>query len=289
MQGDGTADITAVDSSSINIGSFLTRGFDLEADYTLPMVGKGTMNIRVIASNLYDMIIDTGLGNPPFNYAGQSGPVASFGGFNTSPDWAATAFATYTRGKFRNTLELHYIGSGTLNATYFDSPIGSATNTTLNSVSDNSVSIGVLPELVGLVRFAQGLEQPRPRGVLGNQQPARQGSAGRAGRQLLPDEPGVLRYDWRPNSGGSAPELLRRSRIAVDGVVTVTYAGGSRASRCRHHRRSRRARRRLSQWDGAAARGRQALLSYQLQLNPNPGPAAVRRSTSRVLSKSTLR
>ena len=28
------------------------------------------MNIRVIASNLYDMIINTGLGNPPFNYAG---------------------------------------------------------------------------------------------------------------------------------------------------------------------------------------------------------------------------
>jgi outer membrane receptor protein involved in Fe transport len=139
MSGEGTADITAVDSSSINIGSFLTRGFDLEADYTLPSVGKGTMNIRVIASNLYDMIINTGLGNPPFNYAGQSGPVASFGGFNTSPDWVATAFATYTLGKFRNTLELRYIGSGTLNATYFDSPIGSASNTKINSVSDNSV------------------------------------------------------------------------------------------------------------------------------------------------------
>jgi outer membrane receptor protein involved in Fe transport len=154
--GAGTADITAVDSSSINIGSFLTRGFDLEADYTLPMLGKGTMNIRVIASNLYDMIINTGLGNPAFNYHGQSGPVASFGGFNTSPDWVATAFATYSRGSFRNTLELRYIGSGTLNATYFDSPPGSATNTKINSISDNTVGSAYYLNWSGSWDFRRG-------------------------------------------------------------------------------------------------------------------------------------
>jgi hypothetical protein len=137
--GNGTADITSVDSSSINIGQFLTRGIDFEARYNVPLDGGGNVNLRVIASYLYDMIVDTGLGNPPQNYHGQSGPVASFGGFNTSPDWQATAWVTYARSRFTTTLETRYIGSGQLNAQWFESPIGAATNTTQFSVNDNSV------------------------------------------------------------------------------------------------------------------------------------------------------
>ena len=48
------------------------------------------------------------------NYEGQSGPVASFGGFNTSPNWQATAWLTYARNRFTTTLETRYIGSGSL-------------------------------------------------------------------------------------------------------------------------------------------------------------------------------
>jgi hypothetical protein len=86
------------------------------------------------------MIINTGLGDPPRNYAGQSGPVSAFGGFNTSPDWQATAFVTYARSRFTTTVETRFIDSGTLNATYFESPIGAASNTTLNSINDNTVA-----------------------------------------------------------------------------------------------------------------------------------------------------
>ncbi|HEU4620389.1 MAG TPA: TonB-dependent receptor [Gammaproteobacteria bacterium] len=137
--GFGTADITSVDSSSINIGEFLTRGYDLEARYNLPLGGGGNLNTRVIASYLYDLIVDTGLGNPPVNYHGQTGPVASFGGFNTSPDWQATAWVTYSRSRFTSTFETRYIGSGTLNATWFDSPPGDPTNLLPFSVTDNNV------------------------------------------------------------------------------------------------------------------------------------------------------
>lgn len=138
--GAGTNDITFVDASTINVGSYLTRGFDLEYRYNTS-VGRGsTLNLRVIASNLYDMIINTGLGDPPRNYAGQSGPVSAFGGFNTSPDWQATAFVTYARSRFTTTVETRFIDSGTLNATYFESPIGAASNTTLNSINDNTVA-----------------------------------------------------------------------------------------------------------------------------------------------------
>jgi hypothetical protein len=85
------------------------------------------------------MIVDTGLGSPRVDYQNQSGPVASFGGFNTSPEWQARAWVTYQKQRFTTTFETRYIGSGILNATYINSPPGSASNTLLNSVSDNTV------------------------------------------------------------------------------------------------------------------------------------------------------
>ncbi|MFO7287071.1 MAG: TonB-dependent receptor [Gammaproteobacteria bacterium] len=136
--GAGTSDIVAVDSTSINIGSFLTRGYDFEIGYEVP-VRAGNLDVRVIATYLYDLIVDNGLGSPPVNYHGQSGPVASFGGFNTSPDWQATAWLTYSRDRFVTTLETKWIDSGKLNALWTESPPGASTNTLPNTVTDNSV------------------------------------------------------------------------------------------------------------------------------------------------------
>jgi iron complex outermembrane receptor protein len=137
--GAGTTNITFVDTRSLNIGKFLTRGIDFEATYNLPMRSGGNINIRFVATDLYDMIVDTGLGSPRVDYQGQSGPVASFGGFNTSPEWQARAWVTYQKQRFTTTFETRYIGAGTLNALWINSPSGSASNTLLNSVSDNTV------------------------------------------------------------------------------------------------------------------------------------------------------
>jgi hypothetical protein len=93
----------------------------------------------MIGSYLYDLIVDSGLGEGPINYEGQSGPVGSFGGFNTSPNWQATAWLTYSRDRFTTTLETRYIGSGSLNAQRFDSPPGDPSNTQLFSMTTNSV------------------------------------------------------------------------------------------------------------------------------------------------------
>jgi outer membrane receptor protein involved in Fe transport len=159
VSGFGTTDITAVDARAVNLGSFLTRGYDFEASYNLPLDRfheslAGDVNLRVIASYLYDMIIDTGLGSPPINYHGQSGPVASFGGFNTSPDWRANAWLTYTLDRFSTTLEAQYVGDGTLNATWTESPPGDPSNTQLNTVTDNSVEDRVYFALSGSYAIA---------------------------------------------------------------------------------------------------------------------------------------
>jgi len=140
VTGHGTGDITAIDSSAINLAGFLTQGWDYEVNYSVPMRSGGNLNLRFIGTYLYDMIVNTGLGAAPIDYAGQSGPVASFGSFNTQPKWQARAFVTWQRSKFTTTFETRYVGSGTLNATWFEAPIGSAAARLPLSVTDNNVS-----------------------------------------------------------------------------------------------------------------------------------------------------
>jgi outer membrane receptor protein involved in Fe transport len=139
IEGEGTADITAIDSGAMNLAGFLTRGWDYEATFDFPLSAGGNINLRLIGTYLYDMIVDTGLGPAPIDYDGQSGPVASFGSFNTQPNWQARAFLTYGRDRFTSTFEARYVGSGSLNVTWFESPPGAPTNSQLLSVSDNSV------------------------------------------------------------------------------------------------------------------------------------------------------
>jgi outer membrane receptor protein involved in Fe transport len=139
VTGFGTANITAIDSSAVNLAKFLTRGWDYEASFDFPLSGEGNINLRLIGTYLYDMIVDGGLGAPAVDFRGQSGPVASFGSFNTQPDWQARAWVTYARDRFTSTLETRYVGSGKLNVTWFESPVGSPTNTLPLSVNTNRV------------------------------------------------------------------------------------------------------------------------------------------------------
>jgi outer membrane receptor protein involved in Fe transport len=142
--------IVSVNNSAANLGQYSTRGVDFEGDYDLPLdtlsAGwKGDVNFRLLASYMYDMIINTGLGGPVINYAGQSGPTGAFGGYNTSPFWQMNGFATYTNGPFTGTLQVRYVGAGKFLArTAFGglpvtpgSPGYSSTNP--NSINENSV------------------------------------------------------------------------------------------------------------------------------------------------------
>ena len=170
--GAGTANITSVDNNAANLGAFLTRGIDFEGDYTLPLdrVSKdlgGNLGFRVLASYLYDMIIDAGFGAPAFNYAGQSGPTGAFGGFNTSPKWQGNAYLTYSTGPFTGTVQVRYVGPGKFEeitavggvAVGPGDPGYSTTN--INSINNNHVPSAVYVNLSASYKLPfhdQGLE-----------------------------------------------------------------------------------------------------------------------------------
>ncbi|HSQ95074.1 MAG TPA: TonB-dependent receptor [Croceibacterium sp.] len=111
MTGEGTADILTVDNTAANLQGFTTRGIDFEAAYAQP-IGTGSLSLRVLASYLYDQLFATGIGTPTRNYAGQSGPTAAFGSFNTAPKWQGNGFLTYSQGPFSGTVQVRYIGPG---------------------------------------------------------------------------------------------------------------------------------------------------------------------------------
>ncbi|HWW64548.1 MAG TPA: TonB-dependent receptor [Sphingomonadaceae bacterium] len=110
--GSGYADITEVDDFNQNLGTYTTRGLDLEADYILRLRGDASVSLRVIGSYLYDLVIDTGTGGPVYNYAGVSGPTPAFGYYNTSPKWQGNAFLSYSDKAFTGTIQARYVGPG---------------------------------------------------------------------------------------------------------------------------------------------------------------------------------
>jgi len=105
------SNVATINNSAANLQGFTTRGIDFEAAYTLP-VGTGSLNLRALASYLYDQLFTPGTGSPTRNYAGQSGPTAAFGSFNTAPKWQGNLFATYSQGPFSGTVQLRYVGPG---------------------------------------------------------------------------------------------------------------------------------------------------------------------------------
>jgi iron complex outermembrane recepter protein len=160
MTQDANHSISYVNNQAVNLGKDTTRGVDFEGDYDLPLEvvdksWKGDLSFRVLASYLYDMIIDPGLGGAIYNYAGQSGPTAAFGGFNTSPKWQANAFITYSTGPFNGTVQLRYVGPGrfetvdALGNIPITPGMAGYSTTNVNSLNNNNVPSAVYVNLAG--------------------------------------------------------------------------------------------------------------------------------------------
>jgi outer membrane receptor protein involved in Fe transport len=148
---DANNTILSVNNSAANLGKYTTRGVDFEGDYDLPLNmvqhdWNGDLSFRILASYLYNMIINTGLGGPVIDYAGQSGPTGAFGGYNTSPNWQANSFLTYSNGPFSGTVQVRYIGPGKFLARSAFGGVAIApgdpgyATTNPNSISENHVS-----------------------------------------------------------------------------------------------------------------------------------------------------
>ncbi|MBB5987532.1 TonB-dependent receptor domain-containing protein [Sphingobium lignivorans] len=134
------ADITFVDARQINVGSFTSRGLDIELDYTTEFGSDSRVSFRLLGTYLYDMVIQAAPGSTPVNFAGQSGPAAPLGDFNPSPKLILNGTVTYDQGPFTGTLQGRYIGKGALNKTFIGPDDPDYDPTLPNSINDNTVA-----------------------------------------------------------------------------------------------------------------------------------------------------
>jgi outer membrane receptor protein involved in Fe transport len=139
---------------------------DFEASYVQPLQNlsnslHGSLRFRLLTSLLYNMTVNAGLGAAPVDYAGQSGPTAAFGGFNTSPRWQSNFFATYSNGPFSGTLQVRWIGPGIYEAItpLLKTPVAPGdpgySTTNANSINTNSVASATYLNLAGSYEFGE--------------------------------------------------------------------------------------------------------------------------------------
>jgi iron complex outermembrane recepter protein len=152
--------ITTINNTAVNLGNYEIRGVDFETDYHLPLQElsnslRGDLQFRMLTSLLYNMTVNAGLGAAPVDYAGQSGPTAAFGGFNTSPRWQSNLFTTYATGPLSTTLQVRYIGHGTFEGitAFGGTPVAPGepgySTTNPNSINNNSVASATYLNLSG--------------------------------------------------------------------------------------------------------------------------------------------
>ena len=161
-----TAALASVDDPNLNLGVYTTRGVDLEVGYNTALSNlkeglRGNLDLRLVTSYTYDMIIDTGGGGVPVNYAGQSGPAGGFSGsYNASPKLQSNAFVTYATGPFTGTVQVRYVGSGRfltfdgINRIYTCSTATCAPG----GINDNDVAGATYINLAASWKFGKALE-----------------------------------------------------------------------------------------------------------------------------------
>jgi iron complex outermembrane receptor protein len=111
----GFSDITAVIPTSYNARRYKATGFDLTADYRVPL-GAGNLSMQLLATRSLEIVVspnDTGV----IDIAGQTGPASGFlADYQSAPDWLANFVVSYATGRFIGTVQTRFTSAGKLDA-----------------------------------------------------------------------------------------------------------------------------------------------------------------------------
>ena len=133
---NAAGDITSITNANLNLNTLITRGWDFEADYTLPLSGGSDLGFRVLATYVKDLItIDTA--GVATDRAGQNGSGVSQP--SGVPDYTINGFITYSSDLFSAQLQVRHISDGVFQVTNIGPGQTGYDPLLPNSVSDNLV------------------------------------------------------------------------------------------------------------------------------------------------------
>jgi outer membrane receptor protein involved in Fe transport len=134
---DGAGAITQVRNFNLNLNTLITRGWDLEASYSLPVSAlNGDLSLRVLATIVDDLITEDATGTS-VDRAGMNGsPVSQPSGV---PRYIVNSYLTYSGGPLTAQLQLRHISGGRYNTSLIGPDEDGYDPALPNSISDNSV------------------------------------------------------------------------------------------------------------------------------------------------------
>jgi outer membrane receptor protein involved in Fe transport len=150
---DAGGTITQIINPNLNLNTLITRGWDFEADYNLPLSTGSSLGFRVLATYVKDLItIDTA--GVATDRAGQNGSGVSQP--SGVPDYTINAFITYQSDPFSAQIQVRHISSGLFQVTNIG-PHQDGYNPLLpNSIDDNLVESVTYANLNAQYRLWQG-------------------------------------------------------------------------------------------------------------------------------------
>lgn len=129
--------ITSLVNPNLNLNTLITRGWDFEFDYTLPVDSLGgDLNLRVLATYVKDLItVDTA--GVAVDRAGQNGSGVSQP--SGMPDYTVNGFLTWRGDRFSAQAQVRYIPSGLFQVTNIGPHQAGYSPLLPSSVDDNLV------------------------------------------------------------------------------------------------------------------------------------------------------
>lgn len=132
---DGTDNLTQIVNPNLNLNTLITRGWDVEFDYSLP-VGNGKLGFRALATFVKDLItVDTA--GIAVDRAGQNGSgVSQPSGL---PDYTINGFISWQGQPFSAQLQIRHIAPGLYSTTNIGPHQKGYSHLLPNSISNNKV------------------------------------------------------------------------------------------------------------------------------------------------------
>jgi outer membrane receptor protein involved in Fe transport len=127
--------ITSIVNPNLNLNTLITRGWDFEMDYTVPVLA-GDLNLRVLATLVNDLItVDTA--GVAIDRAGQNGSgVSQPSGL---PDYTINGFIGWSKGPLSTQVQIRHIPSGLFQVTNIGPHQEGYSPLLPNSVDDNLI------------------------------------------------------------------------------------------------------------------------------------------------------
>lgn len=128
--------LTEIQNSNLNLNTLITRGWDVEADYNLPLGNGDSIGVRALATFVKDLItVDTA--GVAIDRAGQNGSgVSQPSGL---PDYTINGFLTYQGNPFSAQVQVRHISPGRYSVTNIGPDEAGYSPLLPNSISNNRV------------------------------------------------------------------------------------------------------------------------------------------------------